>query len=73
MAALRLMAGRQAVSRLFRINGDKNGGTMRRFAVVLVTAGVLSAGFASVFAAAAAADQPGPDTSDSVRITNRDM
>ncbi|GGP07378.1 hypothetical protein LDL08_09075 [Nonomuraea glycinis] len=46
---------------------------MRRFAVVLLTAGVLSAGFASVFAGAAAADPQGPDTSDSVRITNRDM
>lgn len=48
---------------------------MRRLAVVLVTVGVMSAGFASVFAAAAAADQQGSvsDTSESVRITNRDM
>ena len=48
---------------------------MRRIAVVLVTAGVLGAGFASVLATAAAADQQGQAsaTSDSVRITNRDM
>jgi Flp pilus assembly protein CpaB len=46
---------------------------MRKIALVLLTAGVMSAGLASVFAAAAAADQQGPVTSDSVRITNRDF